>query len=121
MVVFIRGEGDMIGVSIKLLRQAKGYSITDLAKQANVSKSYLSQIERGLQNNPSLQFLYKISIPLDVSINYLLGAKPDDTVQLDEEWKGLLQKAIDDGLKKEDFQEYINYIKYQTWLKKKKT
>jgi XRE family transcriptional regulator of biofilm formation len=112
----------MIGERITMLRQEKGYSISNLAKQANVSKSYLSQIERGLQTNPSLQFLYKISIPLDISVKYLLDIKPVDTpnFELDEEWKSLIRHAMDEGLKIEDFQEYINYIKFQTWKKDNK-
>lgn len=109
----------MIGIRIKELRQKKGYSITELARLADVSKSYLSQIERGLQTNPSLQFLYKLSVPLDTDIDYFLkDIRPDkhENIELDEEWKKLILKAIEDGFKKEDFQEYRNFIKYQEWL-----
>lgn len=38
----------MIGKKIRKLRQKKGLSITELGKLADVSKSYLSQLERGL-------------------------------------------------------------------------
>lgn len=109
----------MIGIRIMELRQKKGYSITELARLADVSKSYLSQIERGLQSNPSLQFLYKLSVPLDTDIDYFLkDIRPDknENIELDEEWKKLILKAIEDGFKKEDFQEYRNFIKYQEWL-----
>lgn len=63
----------MIGDRIRYLRIKKGYSITKLAKEAGVSKSYLSNLDRGLQNNPSLQFLEKIVSPLDSSVDYLIG------------------------------------------------
>jgi len=42
----------MIGERIKRLREKKGYSITELARLADISKSYLSQLERGMQCNP---------------------------------------------------------------------
>jgi XRE family transcriptional regulator, master regulator for biofilm formation len=113
-------EGDMIGQRIKRLRQAKGYSITELGRLADVSKSYLSQLERGMQTNPSLQFLVKVSGPLDTTVTYLLEdtkfKKLEDS-ELDEEWKILIRQAIEDGLKKEDFHEYRNYIRFQSWMK----
>ncbi|MEH7176568.1 helix-turn-helix domain-containing protein [Neobacillus vireti] len=112
----------MIGKKIKRLRQEKGYSITELGRLADVSKSYLSQLERGLQSNPSLQFLAKVSKPLETSIDYLLqetiSQKVDDN-ELDEEWKVLIRQAIEDGLKKEDFHEYRKYIKFQEWMSEK--
>jgi XRE family transcriptional regulator, master regulator for biofilm formation len=113
----------MIGSKIKEMRQKRGYSLSELAKQADVSKSYLSQIERGLQSNPSLQFLHKISVPLGTNIDYFIGenrAQKEVHIELDDEWKVLIKKALENGLKKEDFREYLNYIKFQTWVKEQK-
>ncbi|RFB10572.1 helix-turn-helix domain-containing protein [Bacillus sp. HNG] len=108
----------MIGSRIKDLRKQKRLTITELAKRAGVSKSYLSYIERDVQKNPSLQFLTKISKPLDTSIEYLLGEEKTDTITneiLDKEWTKLLMNAIDDGLSKEDFREIQNFIKFRNW------
>ncbi|THE15493.1 helix-turn-helix domain-containing protein [Bacillus timonensis] len=108
----------MIGSRIKELRKQKRLTITELAKRAGVSKSYLSYIERDVQKNPSLQFLTKISKPLDTSIEYLLGEEKTDIITneiLDKEWTKLLMNAIDDGLSKEDFQEFQNFIKFRNW------
>lgn len=108
----------MIGSRIKELRKQKRLTITELAKRAGVSKSYLSYIERDVQKNPSLQFLTKISKPLDTSIEYLLGEEKNDITTneiLDKEWTKLLMNAIDDGLSKEDFQEFQNFIKFKNW------
>ena len=120
MCSILGDEGDMIGKKIKRLRQQKGYSITELGRLADVSKSYLSQLERGMQTNPSLQFLVKVSGPLDTTVTYLLEdtkfKKLEDS-ELDEEWKILIRQAIEDGLKKEDFHEYRNYIRFQSWMK----
>jgi XRE family transcriptional regulator, master regulator for biofilm formation len=115
----------MIGKLIKRLREEKGFSITKLARLAGVSKSYLSQIERGLQSNPSLQFLMKVAVPLGTNLDYLLGEAGlkrtlDLESDLDDEWKLLIKQAIEHGLKKEDFLEYRNYIKFQNWMKEQK-
>jgi transcriptional regulator with XRE-family HTH domain len=40
----------MIGDQIRELRRKKGISLTDLAQQTGLSKSMLSQVERGLSN-----------------------------------------------------------------------
>ena len=113
----------MIGERIKRLREEKGYTITELARLSKVSKSYLSQIEKGFQSNPSLQFLNKISIPLETSINFLLEEKIVDgsaELELDEEWVDLIRQAEKEGLHKEDFKEYFNFLKYQSFIKEKK-
>ncbi|WP_059170871.1 helix-turn-helix domain-containing protein [Bacillus sp. FJAT-27445] len=112
----------MLGARIKELRLQRGYSISELAKLADVSKSYLSQIERGIQKNPSLQFLNKVAATLDTSIEFLLGSHAKENqpkIVLDHEWEQLIQEAIKDGMKKEDFTEYRKYIKYETWRKEK--
>lgn len=106
----------MIGSRIKKLRKRKGYSITELARLSDVSKSYLSQIERDLQTNPSLQFLMKVSGPLECQIDYLLGIKDRGKVGtnlLDEEWTHMLIMAIREGMSKEDFEEYRRYNKFK--------
>lgn len=38
----------MVGEKIKRLREQKGYTITELGRLADDSKSYLSQLERGM-------------------------------------------------------------------------
>lgn len=111
----------MIGERIRKLRRKKRYSITELAKRAGVSKSYLSYIERDVQKNPSLQFLTKIAETLDTSMEYLLGNEekstsfPADIDMLDKEWTTLLQKAIEEGLSKEDFREFQNFVRFRNW------
>jgi XRE family transcriptional regulator, master regulator for biofilm formation len=107
----------MIGKRIRGLREKNGLSITELAKQADISKSYLSHIERSLQKNPSLQFLNKIANSLDTSIDNLLGVNSENSteLELDDEWKDLVLIAIKDGIRKEDFQEFQNYIRYENW------
>jgi XRE family transcriptional regulator, master regulator for biofilm formation len=114
----------MIGDRIKKQRKEKGYSITELAEQAGVSKSYLSYLERNLKNNPSLQFLTKIAHKLDCSIEYLLEeelivAEEPSIYDLDKEWVVLLKNAIDYGMSMDDLEEFGDYLKFKNLRVKK--
>lgn len=105
----------MIGEKIKLLRQEKKMSISELAEQAGVAKSYLSSIERNLQSNPSIQFIEKISNVLGVSVNDLLLSSSSDELkkQLDDEWLALVQEAMDSGVSKDQFKEYLEFNRWR--------
>ncbi|MCI3988175.1 helix-turn-helix transcriptional regulator, partial [Bacillus vallismortis] len=61
----------MIGRIILLYRKIKGYSINQLSVESGVSKSYISKIDRGVNSNPSVQFLKIISVTLDVELTEL--------------------------------------------------
>lgn len=112
----------MIGERIKALREKKGYSITKLADLAGVSKSYLSYIERNVQNNPSLQVLAKIAYHLDSNIEYLLGEElaPKVWVEdiLDEEWHTIIRDAVDEGMSKGDFKALKDLVRSNRWKAK---
>ena len=43
----------MIGKNIAEIRKKRGYTLSELAELANISKSYLSNIERNINKNPS--------------------------------------------------------------------
>jgi transcriptional regulator with XRE-family HTH domain len=65
-------EGQL-GGRVRELREQKGLSLSELARQTGVSKGYLSQIERGDAINPSAQALYRIASVLGTSVAALLG------------------------------------------------
>ncbi len=104
----------MIGEKIKKLRQEKRMSISELAERAGVAKSYLSSIERNLQTNPSIQFIEKISQVLDVSVNDIIN---DDNAilesDLDSEWMKIVKEAMESGVSKEQFREYLEFTKWR--------
>lgn len=104
----------LIGEKIKRLRNEKDLSISELAEKAGVAKSYLSSIERNIQSNPSIQFIEKIGQVLGVSVNELLR---DDrlnlTEDLDDEWLEIVQEAMESGVSKEEFKEYLAYNRWR--------
>ncbi|MCM3741845.1 helix-turn-helix domain-containing protein [Oceanobacillus luteolus] len=104
----------MIGEKIKKLRQEKRMSISELAERAGVAKSYLSSIERNLQTNPSIQFIEKISQVLDVSVNDIIN--DDNSIlesDLDSEWMKIVKEAMESGVSKEQFREYLEFTKWR--------
>lgn len=103
----------MIGKKIKALRMLKGYSLTKMAEETEISKSYLSYIERGIQQNPSIKVLSKISALLNVSLEELTSPPPQTSNLLDEEWYDLFAEAIQTGVTKEDFRYYLSFIRFK--------
>ncbi|KAB2336085.1 helix-turn-helix domain-containing protein [Cytobacillus depressus] len=107
----------MVGMRIKRLRMEKGLSINELSEKAGVSKSYLSYIERGIQQNPSLQVLSRLAKTLSTDVEDLLDQRKNsddfDVNHVDSEWMELVQHAIENGVTKEDFAYYLDFIKFK--------
>jgi PTS system nitrogen regulatory IIA component len=61
------------GPTIRLLRQAKGISLREMAKQLGVSPAFLSQIEAGRQHKIPKARIVQVAEMLGVSEGYLLG------------------------------------------------
>ena len=102
----------MIGERIKKYREQRKLSMSELADRAGVAKSYLSSIERNLQSNPSVQFLEKISSVLGVSVNTLLHDN-DEKENLDREWATLVREAMDSGVTKDQFRDFLEFNKWK--------
>ena len=67
----------MIGNKINKLRKQKGLTLSELAERAKVSKSYLSNIERDLNKNPSIHIIEKISAVLQVEPSVLINSESE--------------------------------------------
>ncbi|PWA08267.1 transcriptional regulator [Pueribacillus theae] len=105
----------MIGEKVKKFRLERGLSLSELAERAGVAKSYLSSIERNIQSNPSIQFLEKIAAVLDITVESLLqeqDANPDNE-ELDEEWAELVREAMESGVSKEQFREFLEFNRWR--------
>jgi XRE family transcriptional regulator of biofilm formation len=104
-----------LGSRIHQLRVEKGLSLSELADKADVAKSYLSNVERNIQSNPSIQFIEKMADALQVSIHVLLYGEPVEAQEasLDGEWFRLVQEAMASGISKREFKEFLDYQKWR--------
>lgn len=102
----------MIGDRVKRLRMEKKMSLSELAEQAGVAKSYLSSLERNLQRNPSIQFLEKIASVLNVPVDHLIHEQIS-TDDLDNDWIKLAKEAMNSGISKEQFRDFLEFNKWR--------
>ncbi|MEH7252820.1 helix-turn-helix domain-containing protein [Neobacillus niacini] len=102
----------MIGDRVKKLRLEKKMSLSELAEQAGVAKSYLSSLERNLQSNPSIQFLEKISSVLHVPVDHLINEQTNKE-ELDNDWMSIVKEAMDSGVSKEQFRDFLEFNKWR--------
>lgn len=63
-----------LGERVRKRRRALGLTAKALAKAAGVSTSYISQVERGHQKDPSLPALRRLADALAMDLHVLLGA-----------------------------------------------
>ena len=62
-----------IGGNVRRLREARGISLSALARQAGISKAYLSQMENNPDKRPSVEIVYQLARALDVRLTELIG------------------------------------------------
>jgi len=107
----------MIGKNIYEIRKRRGLTLTELAERAGIAKSYLSNIERNLNQNPSINVIEKIASVLEVDLKELLGSGHDKKeLQMDNEWVEFVKELRDSGVEKDQIQEYkmlLDFIKWQ--------
>ncbi|AWB45861.1 transcriptional regulator [Paenibacillus sp. CAA11] len=102
-----------LGQRIQRIRMAEGCSLSELAEKSGVAKSYLSNVERNIQSNPSIQFMEKIASALGTSVAFLLyGELPEDE-PLDPEWSSLVKEAMNSGISKQEFKEFLEFQKWK--------
>jgi transcriptional regulator with XRE-family HTH domain len=61
------------GARLRSARQRLGLTLKDVSDRSGSSIAYLSDLERGLLKNPTLETLTSLASALDVSLNDLLG------------------------------------------------
>jgi transcriptional regulator with XRE-family HTH domain len=80
-----------VGDRVRQVRQLKRFTLRTVAKRAELSESFLSQVERG-KANPSIASLQRIAAALGMSISDLFdgdGAVPTSRVLRKDERPGL--------------------------------
>lgn len=102
-------QGIAFGQTIRLLRQAKGISLREMARKLGVSPAFLSQIEAGRQHKIPKARIVQVAGMLGVSEAYLLGTAhqihPDVVKFLREtpEAAEFMITAMKSGMMAEDF------------------
>jgi len=67
-----------LGLRIRSRRRERGLTLMEVARRANLSHPFLSQVERGLAQ-PSMSSLFRIARALDVTQDWLLAAGAEAT------------------------------------------
>lgn len=109
----------MIGKNIRRIRKQQGLTLSELAERAGIAKSYLSNIERNVNQNPSIQVLERLAAVLDVDIQVLLGIEPPKELQPDDEWMVFIKELQDSGIDKGELGEYRSIIQFIKWQQEK--
>ena len=66
-----------LGAALRAAREARGLSLREVARQVEVSPSFVSQVELG-KAKPSVGTLYALVSVLGISLNELLGSGPTE-------------------------------------------
>ena len=61
----------ILGSKVRQLRELKGWSQEDLGEKADLHRTYVSGIERGVRN-PTLTIIFKLSAALGVEASRLI-------------------------------------------------
>lgn len=107
----------MIGENIASLRKKKGLTLSELAERSNISKSYLSNIERSINKNPSIHVVEKIAQVLDVDVKNIIKGKAVEKPAIEKEWMDLIKELKRSGIRIEELSEYKPLLEFIQWRK----
>ncbi|KIL35417.1 transcriptional regulator [Cohnella kolymensis] len=112
----------MIGHNIYRIRKERGLTLSDLSERTGISKSYLSNIERNLKQNPSIQVMEKIAFVLKVDLKTLLKVTTDNEIKLpfDKEWFDFMAALIETGIDKQQIHQYKILVEFLKWYNETK-
>lgn len=80
-----------IGKNVKQFRKLRKLTQVELAEKANLSRSYLADLE-GDRYNPSVESLTSIAKVLNVGVHVLLGEETPDVSLTDKEERDIAKK-----------------------------
>ena len=73
----MRGVNQAFGRTISRFREALGLSQEEFAERADIHRTYVSQLERGIKS-PTLAVLIKIARALEIDLSVLVQAFEDE-------------------------------------------
>ena len=68
----IEHKMQQIGRRVRKARQAKGWTMRELEREAKISNGWLCRIEPGTAANPGLKLLIMVAIALEVPLSQLM-------------------------------------------------
>lgn len=91
--------------------------MSELAERTGISKSYLSNIERNLKQNPSIHIIEKLSAVLKVDLKALvkMAAEVENKQQVEKEWLDFINELKKSGIDKNSIREYKILIEFIKW------
>ncbi|GAB3078083.1 helix-turn-helix transcriptional regulator [Intrasporangium mesophilum] len=78
-----RSEATELGRRLRAARRDQAMTLRDVFEQTGVSITYLSDLERGVLSNPTLDKVRQIALALNITVEDLLG--PSETSKLPTE------------------------------------
>ena len=107
----------MIGKKISEIRKDRGFTLSELAEKSNVSKSYLSNIERDLNQNPTVEVVIKLANVLQVDIDTILSpiTKQNNHGIIEKEWIDFVSDLKSSGVNTEQLPYYKPIIEFIQW------
>jgi transcriptional regulator with XRE-family HTH domain len=84
-----------LGHRIRRARQTKGLTGAQLAESIGVSANYISELERGIKKNPSMQVIAGMSEVLSVPVDYFFGVQSNRLSRfIPSDLSGYVQETI---------------------------
>jgi len=108
----------MIGDRIRTIRVQKRMTLSNLAEKANVTKSYLSNIERNISTNPTIEFVEKVALALNMKPESLLGWEKDEVSSLEKSFSYVKKYLL--TMDDEQLIELKDYIDFILWKRNRK-
>lgn len=109
----------MIGQMIAKARKKKGLTLSQLSERTHISKSYLSNIERNINRNPSIQVMIKLCNVLEIDIKELAAMEyNDDSLELEKEWVNFVNELKASGIQIKQVEQYKTLIEFIKWQNK---
>ncbi|MDF2013288.1 helix-turn-helix domain-containing protein [Priestia megaterium] len=108
----------MIGDRIRTIRVQKRMTLSNLAEKANVTKSYLSNIERNISTNPTIEFVEKVALALNMKPESLLGWEKDEISSLENSFSYVKKYLL--TMDDEQLVELKDYIDFILWKRNRK-
>ncbi|MFA9558212.1 helix-turn-helix domain-containing protein [Evansella sp. AB-rgal1] len=107
----------LLGDRIRKYRKKAGLTLTDLAGNAGIAKSYLSNLERNQRKRPSVDIILKIAKELQIPVELLVpdivetesNKKEVSISNFNVEYSNLIIQLTKVGIPEEEIIEFIKW------------